>query len=38
MEIFIYLLTRFVLLLCLIAIVYVIVKPEKELSEHSDIF
>jgi hypothetical protein len=38
METFIYLSTRIVLLVCLVAIVYIIVKPEKELSEHSDIF
>jgi cbb3-type cytochrome oxidase subunit 3 len=35
---FIYLLTRAVLLICLIAIVYIIVKPEKDLSGPSDIF
>lgn len=38
MENFVYLFTRFVLVVCLLAIIYIIVKPEKELSEHSDIF
>ncbi len=38
MENFVYIFTRLALVICLIAIIYVIVKPEKELSEHSDIF
>ena len=38
MESFIFLSTRIILLVCLLAIVYVIVKPEKELSEYSDVF
>jgi cbb3-type cytochrome oxidase subunit 3 len=38
MENFIYFFTRLVLVICLIAIIYIIIKPEKEISEHSDIF